>query len=127
MPTSKREKSALLSELRSELLSQQTNKTMIPATQFINKAEAAMQSKPKRPIPPLSPRATAAPAQAPRPQAPKPQTAPKPLPATVNPAKEILTTAAQFAKPVMSMTRSEFSKLNAFDKARYFKEGGKLI
>ncbi|GAA5130785.1 hypothetical protein JIN84_05170 [Luteolibacter yonseiensis] len=38
-----------------------------------------------------------------------------------------LITASQFATPEIKMERSEFEKLNAGDKMRFFKEGGKLV
>jgi hypothetical protein len=36
-------------------------------------------------------------------------------------------TAASFATPAVTMTRSEFDKLTPSDKARFFKTGGKLV
>jgi hypothetical protein len=36
-------------------------------------------------------------------------------------------TAASFATPAVTMTRSEFEKLTAQDKNRFFKTGGKLV
>ena len=36
-------------------------------------------------------------------------------------------TAAQFTKPVVTMTRAEFAKLTNTDKSRFCQEGGRLI
>jgi hypothetical protein len=53
----------------------------------------------------------------------KPTPSPKPPQATITASH----TAASFATPAVTMTRSEFEKLTAQDKNRFFKTGGKLV
>jgi hypothetical protein len=60
------------------------------------------------------------------------QVAPKPIhraavPAATAPAATGFTNAAQFASQGLTMCRSEWDKLSASDKSRFFKEQGKLV
>jgi hypothetical protein len=48
-------------------------------------------------------------------------------PITPTPAPITTITAAAFAKPKMTMLRSEWKKLSDADRSRFFAEGGKLI
>jgi hypothetical protein len=91
-------------------------------------------------------RAAAAPVKpAQKASAPIPAVTPKPTPAPLTgfakvsaafakatPATPAATitgtvTAAQFAKPIATMSRAEFNKLTPADKSRFSREGGKLI
>jgi hypothetical protein len=138
LPQSTREKSALFDELRNQILLSQNQNTEntnmnnlefdaenarqqladVRATHAADFAELA-RLKARRAI------ATNSPAPVARPALARAITAAaKPAPA---PAVAGLTSAAAFAKPQMSMLRSEWNALSAADKSRYFKEGGKLV